>query len=400
MAVGVLFGLVPGTHINNIIPLILSFSYLLSPSSLAVFIASLAVTQIFISYINSVFLGAPNENTSLSVLPGHKLLLEGRGYEAIKLTVIGGVCSLLVSLMVIAIFANYFTLLYEISRPYIQYPIAIVIVFMIFSEKKAKKILAAAAIVLLSGFLGILVLGSSLVPQQNVMFPLLAGLFGLSTIVVSIKEKSRIPEQQKDDKVNVSKKDLAKSILLGSFAGIVVGFLPAIGVSQAATMVQYLGGMGDARNFLVTLSGINTANEVFSLSSLYLVGNPRSGASVAIGRILPNMTVYDMLTLAGSVCLASGLASLATLYLGKRIPRVLVKINYTYLSTAVMIFFVAMIFVLTGVYGLLIAFTSTAVGLLCITLGVRRSSCMGCLLVPSVLFFSRLNPTMLSFLRL
>jgi putative membrane protein len=191
-----------------------------------------------------------------------------------------------------------------------------------------------------------------------------------------------------------------KSVLLGSLAGILVGFLPAIGVSQAATMVQYLGGMGETRNFLVTLSSINTANEVFSLSSLYLVGNPRSGSSVAIGRILPELELREVLLLVGAICVASGIASLTTLYLGRKIPKLLVKVNYTYLSLAVIVYMCFMIFVLTSFYGLLIAFTSAAIGTLCANFGVRRSNCMGCLLLPSLLFFSGLNPLVLSALRL
>jgi putative membrane protein len=271
---------------------------------------------------------------------------------------------------------------------------------MIFSEKKLKKILSAALILLLSGFLGILTLSSSLVSQQNSMFPLLSGFFGLSTLVISIKEKSAIPKQQEDDKMGISCLSFLKSVLLGSFAGIFVGFLPAIGVSQAATMVQLLGRMGESRNFLVTLSSINTANEVFSLSSLYLVGNPRSGSSVAIGRILPNIELKEILMLIGSICLSTTIACLATLYLGKRIPKFLIKVNYTYLSLVVLIFMCGMIFILTGVYGILIAFTSASIGILCANLGVRRSNCMGCLLVPSLLFFSGLSPFVLSALRL
>ena len=266
IGLGTVVGLLPGAHINNILPLILSLSFFFtSPYYLAVFIVSIAVTQIFISYIPSIFFGAPDENTALSVLPGHKLLLEGRGHEAIKLTIVGGIGALITSLIFISVFANYFVRLYEISRPYIQYAIALVVLIMIVMEKKLKRILATTLIIALSGFFGVLVLNSSLVTQQNVLFPVLSGMFGLSTIIISISQRAKIPEQQEDSTMQIKNLDIIKSILLGSVAGIIVGFLPAIGVSQAATMVQYLGGMGDARAFLVSLSGINVANEVFSL---------------------------------------------------------------------------------------------------------------------------------------
>lgn len=389
IGLGIVIGLLPGAHINNILPLVLSLSFLInSPHYLAVFIVSMAVTQIFISYIPSIFLGAPDESTALSVLPGHRLLLEGRGYEAIRLIVIGGIGALITSLIFISIFAKYFVNLYELSRPYIQYVIILVVFVMLLMEKKLKKILSATLIMAISGIFGILVLNSALVPQQNVLFPVLSGLFGLSTIILSVSQRANIPRQQEDSKIQIKNIELIKSILLGSIAGIIVGFLPAIGVSQAATMVQYLGGAGDARSFLISLSGINVANEVFSLNSLFLVNNPRSGASVAIQRVLTELNLYDVLLLTGVICFVSGIAALLALYLGRKVPKILAKLNYKLLSYSIIIFITAMVTILTGIYGLLILFTSTSIGMLCAYLEIRRSHCMGVLLIPSILFFS------------
>jgi len=395
-------GVIPGAHINNILPLLLliSLSLNLQPYNVAVFIVSTAMAEIFMNFIPSIFLGAPDENTALSVLPGHRLLLEGRGYEAIKLTVIGGIGSLISTIVFIAFFAPWFSYLYEISRPYVQYLIASVAVFMILSEKKIKKILSAILIFFLSGFLGIIALGSSLVPQQNVLFPILTGLFGLSTIAVSMFQRSNIPKQKEETAVEIPKEQILKSIILGTFAGLIVGFLPAVGISEAATMVQYLGRTGDASNFLITLSGINVGNEVFSLISLALVGNPRSGPSVAIQRILTELTFFDVLFFVGVICFVSGIAAMLTLYLGKRIPKYLEKINYRKLCFSVITFLIIMIFLLTGPFGLLIAFTSTSIGLLCTYLEIKRSHCMACLLLPSILFFSGLNITVASILRI
>jgi putative membrane protein len=269
---------------------------------------------------------------------------------------------------------------------------------MLVSEKKLKKILTSMLMIFLSGVFGVIVLGSTIVKPQNVLFPVLSGMFGLSTIIISMNERSKVPEQKGDSDLKITKWQLMKSCLLGSVAGIIVGFLPAIGVSQAATMVQYIGGMGESRNFLVTLSGINLSNEAFSLISLFLVNNPRSGASVAIQRILTQLTFYDVLLLVGVICFVSGISAFLTMFLGKRIPKSLAKLNYKYLSLSVIAFVLIMIFILTGFYGLLIAFTSTSIGLLCGFLGVRRSHCMGVLLIPSILFFSSLNGIVLSIL--
>jgi len=365
---------------------------------LIVLVVSVAVTEMFIDYIPSIFLGAPEADTSLSVLPGHRLLLEGRGYEAIKLTILGGVGGLLVSLIFIALLANHFQLLYEVTRPFVQYLIMGVMLFMIVTEKKPKKMLSSILILSITGLFGVLVLNSSLVPAQEVLFPSLTGLFGLSTLMVSIFERSSIPRQKEDSKMLISKKEIIKSLILASIAGIVVGFLPAVGISEAGTMVQYLGGSGEARSFLITISGINVANDVFSLVSLFLVGNPRSGASVAIQGILGELIFFDVLYLVGVIMLTAGIAALLTRYLGKIIPKYLEKVNYKILIISVIIFITGLVLFLTNPLGLLILFTSTSLGLLCSFLEIRRSHCMGILLIPSLLFFTNLNGVVLSVL--
>jgi putative membrane protein len=389
-------------HINTLIPLLLTFVFLfgLEPHETAVLIVATGMSEIFFNFIPSIFLGAPEADTALSVLPGHRLLIEGRGYEAIKLTVIGGMGAVISSLLVVFMLASWFQFIYEISRPYVHFAIIAVVCFMILSEKKLRKIFASILILALSGMLGILVLNSTILPQQQTLLPVLGGLFGLSILIISVSERSSIPQQSNDTNVKISTKEILRAIILGSMAGIVVGFLPAIGISEAATIVQYVGGTGEARSFLVTLSGINVGNEIFSLISLYLVGNPRSGASVAIQNVMSKLTLYDVLLLVGVICFVSGITATLTLHLGKKLPRLLAKINYKQLTLSVIIFLVAMIFVMTGFLGLLVLMTSTAIGILCSFLEIRRSHCMGCLLIPTILFFAGLNPLILTILKI
>jgi putative membrane protein len=397
IGIGVFAGLTPGLYVNTTIPIIMSLSFLFqSPYQIVALIISIAITEIFINYIPSVFLGAPEADTSLSVLPGHRLLLEGRGHEAIKLTIIGGLSCLIISLIIISILASYFQLLYTITRPYIQYLLILVILFMILSEKKLKKIVYSSFIIVITGLMGLIVLNSPIANQQNILFPTLTGFFGMSILIISLSEKSKIPQQQNDSKLSISIKEMIKAMLLGSLAGIIVGFLPAVGVSQAATMVQYMGGIGDSRGFLITVSGINAANNVFSIISLYLIGKTRGGTGVVIGQILGDLTLFDTTFLIGIILFTAGIASLISLYLSKKIPRYLEKVNYRTLSFLIISLLVFMVFLLTGGPGLLILFTSTSIGILCARIGIRRSHCMGFLLIPTLIFFMGLTPVFLS----
>src|SRR3989344_3219211 len=91
---GIFSGLTPGIHTNLLATLLFSMSPFLltytSPLMLSVIIVSMAITHTFLNVLPAVYLGAPDsEGKILSVLPGHRMLLQGKGYEAVTLTVMG-----------------------------------------------------------------------------------------------------------------------------------------------------------------------------------------------------------------------------------------------------------------------------------------------------------------------
>ncbi|KXB09466.1 hypothetical protein AKJ35_00790 [candidate division MSBL1 archaeon SCGC-AAA833F18] len=76
---GVFTGLIPGLHVNNITPILVG---LVAGSTLGMMpalalIVSMMLTHTFLDYIPSTFLGVPDEDTALTILPAHKLVLEG-----------------------------------------------------------------------------------------------------------------------------------------------------------------------------------------------------------------------------------------------------------------------------------------------------------------------------------
>ena len=86
---GVLTGLIPGVHPNLIvltIPILMALN--LEPLVLLAFIVSLAVTNSITDFIPSILLGAPDSGNELSILPGHRLLMQGLGYQAVKLCLV------------------------------------------------------------------------------------------------------------------------------------------------------------------------------------------------------------------------------------------------------------------------------------------------------------------------
>ena len=159
---GIFTGLVPGIHINLVSLILLSTSaYFLgftSPVVLGVFIIAMSVTHTFIDTIPSVFLGAPDADTALSVLPGHKLLLKGMGYEAVKLTVIGSLLCLILTIIIIPFMIPFVPKAYAFVQPYIGYILLAVCIFMILKENGLNNKFWGFFLFTISGILGIIVL--------------------------------------------------------------------------------------------------------------------------------------------------------------------------------------------------------------------------------------------------
>ena len=97
---GTITGLLPGIHINLVGAILVGLTVTvfagIPPIYLIIFIASMAIAHTFIDFIPSIFLGCPDTDTQLSVLPGHEMLKEGKGYEAVRLTSIGGIIAIFI----------------------------------------------------------------------------------------------------------------------------------------------------------------------------------------------------------------------------------------------------------------------------------------------------------------
>src|SRR3972149_11631986 len=102
---GTFTGLIPGIHINLIGAALVSGSFSIlagiNPIYLVVFIVAMSISHVFLDFIPSIFLGAPEDGTELSVLPGHEMLKKGQGFQVIHLASIGCLYGLFIFLLLI-----------------------------------------------------------------------------------------------------------------------------------------------------------------------------------------------------------------------------------------------------------------------------------------------------------
>lgn len=431
VATGILTGLLPGLHVNNIALILLSISpaiiVLLQPLEsagitttfvlilIAVFIISVSISHTFHDTIPTTFLGAPDEDTALSVLPAHSLLLEGNGYEAVYLSAMGSLGAIFTSLALL------YPIRYLIGNPIhgyetlqeiMFYVLLCITILMIGTEKaripenSTKKLLPtftgmgfALFVFILSGIFGIIILEmtveSPIGLNSPVLFPALSGLFGLPTLLTSLATKPSIPKQiiKEPTLDKKAKKDSTLSIITGSFAGLLVSIIPGITSATGTILAMNARGESNSRQTIVTLSAVNTACAFFVVAVLFIILRSRSGATLAVMDliaikewttiIMPNNLIYLLIAL----LLGGTLSFFSTATVGKLFARFFHKIPYQKVVLATIILIIILVFLFTGLLGVLILFVATFIGLLTVQWGVRRSHAMGVLLLPIMLFF-------------
>lgn len=369
---GIITGLIPGIHVNLICTLLATGP----PLPYAVFIVSLATTHSFLDTIPSIYLGAPDSDTAL--LPTHRMLKEGEGHLAMKLTLIGSLFSLLLSLAIFPLTLIIIPKLYQLTRPILGYLLLATCCFLIVREKSK----LAPLIFTLAAILGYLSLNSS---SPNPLFPLLSGLFGTSALLFSLKDNTNIPEQ-KNTSINLPKIITIRAILSATIAGFFTSLLPGLGSAHGAILAllfnKNLGNIG----FLMLIGGINTVNFTLSLATLYTLGKARNGAVIAISNLL-QIQIEHIIILGLAALTAGAIATALAIPISLTTQNLLTRIPYKKVTIAVILLLITLTYPISGLIGILILITSTSIGILPLTANTSRSLTMSCLLVPTTLFF-------------
>lgn len=382
---GIITGITPGVHINLVSVLILSLSPFLSEHfsliTLAIIIISMSVTHTFLDALPSIFLGAPDSGLELSVLPGHKLLLEGRGYEAVVLTAIGSLFAVILMVAFAPIGLPFIKWVYPLIQKFIPYVLIFFSILLIYREKKSRG--WALIIFLLAGVLGIITLNLQL---SQPLFPLLSGLFGISILSTSVFQKTKIPKQRITE-VKLENKEISKAMGSGFFASFLLGLFPGLGSSQAAIVATSSQKEISPEKFLVIIGGINTFVMVVSFLALYSIDKARSGSVVVISKLLENFSLNHLILFLATSLIAAGIATWLTLKLAKIFSSLMSKVNYNKLCLSIILLITILVIILTGWLGFLVLIVSTSVGLIPNLAGIGKNHLMGCLILPVILFF-------------
>ena len=402
--IGTITGMVPGIHVNTAGAILFASSTFLlgflSPEFLCVVMVAMSIAHALIEFIPSMLLGVPVEGTATSVLPGHRMVLQGRSKEVIRIVCVGGFGAILVTILMLPIFMIVLPLLHDVSKPFTWIILLFASIYLTYNlTGNSRDFIWSLLLFVLSGILGWTIFQTPISSGVSLMCTF-SGLFGVSTILFSLNDNSVLPHQNSFYDLDIDFKKF-KSIFAGGITGAILGFLPGFGPAQGTVIAQAASGASDVNdddtvNFLLATSGLNISDCLFSLMAIYIIGNPRSGIAVYMSYLVSKMTFNHLLIYIFASLLAVSVSLALALKLGDSFSNLMARVDYKRLSISVILLQIVILYIFIVYYGApvfymtLALITSTAMGMLPHYLGVGKSHLMGVLIVPAIVIYAQM----------
>jgi len=385
IALGTVSGLVPGLHANNFALLLAAVAPSVPgpPEYVGAAMLAAGVVHTFLDVVPALALGVPDPAMAATALPGHRLVLRGRGREALRLSALGSVLAVAFAVPLALPVTAAMERLYPTIRAHLSLVLGSVAVLLVLTERTHLSRVGATLALCGSGALGLVALdmpARGLLPAGEMLAPLFAGLFGAPVLVEALGGEGVPP--QADPAITTSRRFVGGVALVGTLAGAVVGYLPGISSAIAATGALVVLPARGPRAFLVATSGVNTANTIFALFALVALGNPRTGVLVALEDAGVPVVLPLFLT---SIAVAAGAAFVLVVLVGDRYLTAVGNADNTRLSLGVLALLAVLVVAIAGPLGLLVFAVSALVGLIPAQFGAKRANLMGVLLVPLTL---------------
>lgn len=366
MFFGTLTGITPALHVNTLAMVMGSFK--IHEFNFVILVFTMGLTHTFLDSIPSTFLGVPEEDTALTVLPAHRLVLEGKALEVINISITASLLSLFLAIPLIPLYSH---LVSHYSPSIGKAFVFVMFLILIFTERGIKRIYALV-IFFLSGILGLLI---DYLPLREPYFHVFVGLFGMPALLQALNSSFEIG----DGNIEMDKTNFLKSSFLGTLFGMLASLLPTFTSSQAALIGSFVS--KDERSFLTIAFSANTTNLFFSLLNFYFTGRTRNGILITIKDNYPILSREELVFLLLSSFLVGTIIYTYGLFLARTFGKIIQRFNYKALSICIISGIFLFSFYLDSVLGIAVLVTSSLIGLLAVNLGVKRTNCMGVLML-------------------
>ncbi len=402
--IGTTTGMIPGIHVNTAGAILFASSTLLmtflSAEFLCVLMVSMSIAHALIEFVPSMLLGVPQEGTATSILPGHRMVLEGRSKEVIRIVSVGGFGAIIITILMLPIFAITLPIMHNVTKPFTWLILLVASIYLTHKlTANFRDFLWSLLLFVLSGILGWIIFQTPISSGTTLMC-IFSGLFGISTILFSLNDSSTIPHQNPFYELNIDY-DKFKSIFAGGITGAILGFLPGFGPAQGTVIAQAVSGTNDNNdddtvNFLLATSGLNISDCLFSLIAIYIIGNPRSGIAVYMSYLIFEMGLNHLAIFIFASLIAVSVSLVLSLKLGDSFSRLMGGVDYKKLSISVILLQIVILYIFIYyykapvIYMTIALITSTAMGMLPHYIGIGKSHLMGVLIVPAIIIYMQM----------
>ena len=116
---------------------------------------AMSIAHALIEFVPSMLLGVPQEGTATSILPGHRMVLQGRSKEVIRIVSVGGFGAIIVTILMMPIFAVALPIMHDLTKPFTWIILLAASVYLTYSMTNSMRdFLWSLLLFILSGILG------------------------------------------------------------------------------------------------------------------------------------------------------------------------------------------------------------------------------------------------------
>ena len=424
--IGMLVGCLPGLHVYNLLALgVVVMQQCGAVAAEPVLIGAVTGSLVgfaIASTIPSIFLAAPDESALFTVLPGQDFLMRGRGLQAVWLTTWGGIWGLILLAGVVWPLAmRVLPALLPVVRPHFHWMLWCTIAFMLMSEWPKgghcgqggwwrfadgwKSPGMGLVTFFLAGLLGMILfyrpplrLETSF---QNLM-PAFVGLFTIPGLLMNLFSRMEIPAQMQKISFAGQGRLTAPGVLAGLMGGLFAVLVPGVTGGVGGMLAGHAVAQRDGRVFLIS-QGV--CRVVYFIGGWLLFFAPgvrltRGGAAGMMSGFTWQGDLRNYIWVLAAVLIAGTLACVCVIPAARGMLRVIRRTGYRRISLVTLLVAIGLVWVMTGVMGLLVLLTATGIGLLPLLCGARRMNALGVILLPLALNLSGLGPVVAQWLGL
>lgn len=367
---GLLSGFLPGLHANTIISVLSGLG--IEEEHLALIIISLYPAHLAASFVPSIFFGIPESGTVVAVLPGQRMVLQGRGITALKTVLLSCIFAAILSTALFPLSLDIFPAAYGLLKGHMAW-VLIGISALLVLKSRAPHL--SLAVFLSAGMLGFLSLRSEM---PDPFLPMFSGMFAIAAILNY--KKGSMPEQEDDDVGYGFLKYSALGVGLGMLADLIPGVGSPSQVAAFASIFLPIDTMG----FMATISSIAVSQGIFSLATAASLGKARVGATAMLSEHIP---IEDNLVLLVSVFLLSISAVCLIIFALRNHIGKLARMDFSRMNLVLALYLVAIVLVIDGAMGIAILAAGSCIGYFTIRLGAPRINLMGAIILPTILLY-------------